>query len=105
MATFFVTEVRFDNDALVAARVCTPVPTGASEAPDHALSTGSVLALPELTALVEIAEVQLAIWNGPGPTDWFPSDQLVAENGLFISANEAGTPTDSLQKLKKIAAN
>ena len=95
MTAFFVTEVQFVDGALAAARICTPMPTGTLEAPDHVLSLGSVVALPELTALVELTEVRLVTWMGPD--DWCPIDRLVIRGGIFVSVDEEGTPTDSLR--------
>lgn len=102
MTTFFVVEVQLVHGALAAARICTPVPIGDPEAPDHTLSAGSVLALPELIALVEVAEVRLVTWMGPN--DWCPIDRLAIRGGMLISVDEGGTPTDSLQRAPRTLA-
>ncbi len=97
MTAFFVTGVQYTDGAVVAARISTALPTGEVEAPDHMLSPGSVLALPELAALVESVEVRLVFWTGPD--DWCPIDRVVMRDGILMSIDEEGLQTDAFKNV------
>lgn len=102
MSIFFLVEAELDDLGPVRARICTPVERGDQSLPDHELSRGSVLYLPELRALVQIAEVRLVMHTGPGPDDWLPLERIVLNNGRLRSVDEDGVPNDALLSVARL---